>query len=110
MLAQTFSKALIVAEYRLNRDYIAKFLCVNRDKPKMHCNGRCHLMKKIKQEEKKDQDNPERRAENKFEIITATFQPASIAPVRTVSDMEYPVFQESICTDFASSFFHPPQA
>ncbi|TWI82486.1 hypothetical protein LX66_5059 [Chitinophaga japonensis] len=109
VLAQTFSKAMIVAEYQLNRDYIAKFLCVNRDKPKLHCNGRCHMMKKIKQEEKKDQDNPERKAENKFEIITAAFQPASITPFRTVSNMEYPVFQESICTDFTASFFHPPQ-
>ena len=43
---QTFSKAMIVAEYQLNREYIAKNLCVNKSRPKMHCNGRCHMMKK----------------------------------------------------------------
>jgi hypothetical protein len=29
--------------YQLNRQYIAKQLCVNRNKPPMHCNGRCYL-------------------------------------------------------------------
>ncbi len=107
---QTFSKTLIVAEYQLNREYIAKNLCVNKSRPKMHCNGKCHMMKKMKQEEKQDQENPERRAENKFEIICAAFHTAGITPFRIVSAFPYPVFQERICTEFASSCFHPPQA
>jgi len=107
---QTFSKALIVAEYQLNKEYIAKNLCVNKSRPKMHCNGRCHMMKKMKQEEKQDQDNPERRAENKFEIICTAFHTEAITPTRSFSVIQYPVFQESICTDYTPSFFHPPQA
>jgi hypothetical protein len=110
VLSQTFSKVLIMAEYQLNKDYIAKNLCVNRNKPKMHCNGRCHLMKKIKQEENKDQENPERKLENKFEIICAAFHPGSLTPIRTASAFLYPVFQEDICPDFSSAPFHPPQA
>ena len=51
LLTQTFSKWLIVAEFRLNQDYIAKNLCINRNKPKMHCNGKCQLMKKLAVEE-----------------------------------------------------------
>jgi len=110
VLMQTFSKAMIVAEYQLNREYIAKNLCVNKSRPKMHCNGRCHMMKKMKQEEKQDQDNPERRAENKFEIICGTFHTATIIPARSFSVVQYPVFQENTCTDYSPSFFHPPQA
>ena len=35
-------------EYELNKKYIAEVLCVNKDKPEMHCNGKCHLKKQLK--------------------------------------------------------------
>ncbi len=40
-------------EYVLNQDYIAEFLCINKDKPELQCNGKCHLVKEI--EKQKDQ-------------------------------------------------------
>ncbi|KAA2242553.1 hypothetical protein F0L74_08435 [Chitinophaga agrisoli] len=110
VLGQTFSKALIIAEYELNKEYIAKNLCVNRSRPKMHCNGRCHMMKQLKQEEKKDQENPERRLENKLEIICAAFHPDHLALTQVITFIQYPVFQENTCTDFVAAPFHPPQA
>jgi hypothetical protein len=33
-----------VIDYIVNYEYVSKVLCVNKDKPKMHCNGKCHLM------------------------------------------------------------------
>jgi len=36
-----------VMEYAMNYHYISKVLCVNRDKPMLHCNGKCHLMKEL---------------------------------------------------------------
>lgn len=33
-------------------EYIAQ--CVNKDRPDLHCNGQCVLMKKIKEQEKED--------------------------------------------------------
>jgi hypothetical protein len=38
---------LPVLEYVVNYEYISKVLCVNKDKPKMQCNGKCHLMKEL---------------------------------------------------------------
>jgi len=57
VLAQTFSKWLVVAEYKLNRDFIAKNLCINKVRPKMHCNGKCQMMKKLAEEEKQNTSN-----------------------------------------------------
>lgn len=54
LFTQTFSKWLIVAEFRLNQDLIAKNLCINRNKPKLHCNGKCQLMKKLRAEEEQN--------------------------------------------------------
>ena len=36
-----------VVEYVVNYEYITKTLCVNKAKPKMQCNGKCHLMKEL---------------------------------------------------------------
>ncbi|MFY8004320.1 MAG: hypothetical protein ACOVNR_05730, partial [Chitinophagaceae bacterium] len=66
-LAQTFSKNFVMADYFTNTAKYAKN-CENKAKPKMHCNGKCQMMKKLQQEEKKDQENPERKSENKSEI------------------------------------------
>jgi len=38
---------LPVINYVLNYEYISKVLCVNKAKPKMQCNGKCHLMKEL---------------------------------------------------------------
>lgn len=36
-----------VIDYVVNYEYISKVLCVNKAKPQMHCNGKCHLMKEL---------------------------------------------------------------
>lgn len=38
---------LPVIDYVVNYEYISKVLCVNKAKPKMQCNGKCHLMKEL---------------------------------------------------------------
>ncbi len=37
----------VMAWYNINRDYIARNLCENRDKPQTKCNGRCQLNKQL---------------------------------------------------------------
>jgi hypothetical protein len=36
-----------LAEYALNKAYIAQTLCENKDKPLLRCEGKCHLAKEI---------------------------------------------------------------
>ena len=56
-----FSQWGTIAYYQLNKEYITRVLCKNRDKPQLHCNGHCFLAKKLKaQEEKKDHQTSER--------------------------------------------------
>lgn len=44
-------KAGIVLLYLTNQNYIAVNLCENSNKPKMHCKGKCYLLKQLKNEE-----------------------------------------------------------
>ena len=40
-----------VIHYVLHKNYYAEILCENKKKPKMHCEGKCHLKKEIKEKE-----------------------------------------------------------
>lgn len=53
-MALVFNKWITIAEFRYNRDYIAKNLCENRNRPLMHCSGKCQLMKRMTSDEKEN--------------------------------------------------------
>ena len=65
---QTFSTLIIQADFYWNRSDITKSFCENLDKPMMHCKGKCYLSKKLKQQEKQDQQAPVSKNE-KFDIL-----------------------------------------
>ena len=60
ILLPTLSPWGTVAYFNINRKYIARVLCENRDRPQLNCNGKCYLAKKLKQQqEKKDKETTE---------------------------------------------------
>lgn len=69
VLTVNYSRLFVYAGFKLNQNYIAAKLCENRGKPLLHCNGKCYLMKKIRQAEDK-QNNAESQAQkNLFQDI-----------------------------------------
>ncbi len=44
---QFMIKIGLVGYYIINKDYIAKVLCINKDKPALKCQGKCHLKKQL---------------------------------------------------------------
>lgn len=107
---QLSGRYMVMFEFYLNQAYVAQNLCVNKDKPQLHCNGKCHLRKQLNEEERRDQNNPERRAENKAEIFyDASFAIADITPAYTILDVTY---NSPDCIgkpiDQTYTIFHPP--
>ena len=49
--------AFPVLEYFVNYDYIVNELCVNKAKPELHCNGKCHLAKELAKASATDSTN-----------------------------------------------------
>ncbi len=66
-LSTGFTKLFIYANYELNKDYIAKTLCINKAKPMLHCNGKCYLTKKLKQAEQEEQKQ-EKSSSKRFSV------------------------------------------
>jgi len=67
VLLQNFSKILVYVDFELNREFIAKTLCVKKEIRSNNCNGKCHLKKQLAKEEKKEQ-SPANSAREKVEI------------------------------------------
>ena len=108
ILGQTFSKAFIVTSYYANTDAYAKN-CVNKAKPSLNCNGKCQMMKKMKQEENKDKQTPERRNNNEEVLSSKSFfisVQAAPACILVHAARYTSHFPERRSTDF----FHPPQS
>ncbi len=47
LLVFVFKPVLPILGFALHYDYIKNELCVNRDRPEMHCNGSCFLKKEL---------------------------------------------------------------
>lgn len=56
-------------EYKINYDYISQVLCVNKRKPDLHCEGKCHLAMEIKKVAKEGSDKKEVSVGHALEII-----------------------------------------
>ncbi|MBS1592378.1 MAG: hypothetical protein JST07_09770 [Bacteroidetes bacterium] len=106
---QVFHKAGIVLNYYTNTTSFAKN-CENKTKPAMHCNGKCQLMKKLKQEENKDKQNPERRGDNKDEVLSSKSFFATVGYYSIKLTHSFCLRNNNFTNDIPSDFFHPPAA
>lgn len=74
----------------------------------MNCNGKCQVMKKLQQEENKDKQNPDRKTDNKEEVLSSksffTTLHCSILPLQTL----YPLLDENKAAQMPRTVFHPP--
>ncbi len=68
MLVQTFSKVLLVVDYQANKEYIMEFLCINRDKPELHCEGHCYLQKQLQKEEQSNKHSDKQSQAQDYSI------------------------------------------
>ncbi|WP_298221093.1 hypothetical protein [Flavobacterium sp.] len=102
-----------VIEYIVNYDYIAKTLCVNKAKPKMHCNGKCHLMKELaKAAEAEKPMSPDKKDNAKHPIEELFFQDikslVAEAFVTRTQRTASNYYSNLYCYKLNHSVFHPP--
>ncbi|WP_276133862.1 hypothetical protein [Polluticoccus soli] len=100
---------LIVADYVLNKEYIAKNICENRNKPKLHCNGKCHLKKQLAEDESgkkgSSQSQQERQEVNLFFQYSDIHIPLLVVPV---IKPKFITRNNFLLLDFIRNIFHPP--
>jgi hypothetical protein len=109
LFAETFNGVFLVAGYYSNTQAFA-VNCINKDKPQMHCNGKCQLQKKMDETNNKDRQNTERRNETGLNILSSKSFFASIESLLDISiKQKYFIADSVIPLNNSSQFFHPPQ-
>ena len=108
LVTVNFSRFFIYAGFELNKNYIATKLCENRNKPWLHCDGKCYFAKKIKQAEEKQASDERQSQKSLFQevyVISSTdikFHSSLLQVIVTPYDCTLP-------PKLAGMVFHPPQ-
>jgi hypothetical protein len=104
--AQSFNQSFVVFGFYANRSFYAR-ICENKTRPVLHCNGKCQLAKKLKQEEGKDQQNSQRKLETKNEVIFCSNLPCGLS-FFPIAKNRYFNYSEKLIISFSLPVFHPP--
>ena len=110
VLLQTFSRELVVLDYRVHKERITELFCVNKDKPALHCNGKCHLVKQLRKASDSESKAPAAGfSKVKYEVVV----PPIFRLAASVSGRPQPLrFKPAALGFYASApgrgIFHPP--
>lgn len=108
ILLQAFGSGWIVISFFANREAITQKYCVNKDKPKMHCNGKCHLMKQLSDKEKKE-NSPASSPDLKSEIHWIASSATQLVFYRPQTRVLYPSSCYTVAAVSGLPPFHPPR-
>jgi len=101
-----------VFQYAINYEYISEVLCINKEKPEMHCNGKCHLMQELAKasEDEKPLSSDKKSHHSEIEVLFVEeltsfdfeFQDSFIVTI-------LPNFYSNLYSHVnCNSVFHPP--
>lgn len=110
MLLQACWGVMIISAFYINRDYIAQYLCENRDAPQLHCKGTCILMKKMKKAREDEKKNIEHKIkEGQTFVLTSSI--ALLSPsvqVDTVEKGNFDMRKSQYSFDGSNRILRPP--
>ncbi len=107
VLLQTCSKQLIYTDYLVNKDFVASVLCVNKDVPENHCEGKCHLKKQLDQDTQQ-QEGSKQKSKSGSEVVFLAAQSVvltALTPIATPHYFNHRVISSNVILD---AVFHPP--
>lgn len=108
ILSFQFSELLIFLSFKINQDYIATNLCIEKDIEGSTCKGCCQLKKKLEEQEQKKEALPPVQS-GKIDITFNTpeqnprinyYPGQSLLPIYGVEEYTF---------SFLSRIFHPPR-
>lgn len=108
ILINCFNHWLLFSSYSFNKTYIASVLCTNKDKPELHCEGKCFMdikLKELEQKNKHDQENLKRIIETVAPSYTNLLRPIFEKKVKLAA----PYCLQQKPSANVTSIFQPPK-
>lgn len=108
MLIYTFSQTVIVTDYLINIEYITKVFCINKERPKMNCNGKCHLKKQLQKDEEKKSNTFKKGVEISLICESNTSNVIDEPVLLPLSDKGLFIYLESHTFEYCEAIYYPP--
>lgn len=111
-LLPSFLKFGILVDFKINQDFISKVLCINKEKPEMACNGKCYLMKQLKEVENQEEKQVPKTSNERLELVYFYSKNSFnfkyiINSYKSKSNSFYE--NDFYTSSFIPSIFHPPK-
>jgi hypothetical protein len=98
-------------DYAVNYDYISKVLCINQNKPELHCNGKCYLGKELAKNSQEDSNSSSKTKQLTQKVIDF-YIPVTIAAISQICRKHYNkinyTHQKDYTYLFLKTIFRPP--
>ncbi len=107
IISSSFYRLFYFAGYEMNKDYIAKVLCININKPELNCKGKCFLTKKIAEAEKKQQ-NQERKAQKDISQQVMLLSSFKMSFLKELNAKNIITYKNNYKFKNNTTLFHPP--
>lgn len=113
ILGQASVRTLLVLHYQLNRAVYLRN-CENKDKPSLHCDGKCYLKKQMGVSLKEDPNEPKLpegfREIKEVQLFCESFEILTIGRAADTQRQPLPLFQFTLPFALLTGVFRPPAA
>ncbi|WP_435623730.1 hypothetical protein [Flagellimonas sp.] len=99
---------LPLMEYVVYEDYIAEFLCINKDNKELECHGKCYLMQRIQEQNDEKQENLPKIVMEEYPIGFVQLLNFSSSTIPTINPCASFNYVNPYSYLFVSESFHPP--
>ena len=107
VLSPVLSRTWTLVSFKIQQDFIARVLCINKDIPQVMCNGTCYLNQLLAEDEQ-NEESPLATIQ-KFELL---YPAGGNKATRGILDVAtsgcIPYHPRAIVTNYFESIFHPP--
>ena len=95
-------------EFAVNQEQIAQFLCTNRDRPDLRCNGKCYLMQMLQEQKDEKEESPIMMDLSEYPIGFVKIVEIALKTVSaTIPEQSFGIVNHYSYLYFFSEF-HPP--
>jgi hypothetical protein len=110
MLLQTLGREVLVLDYALNKERITELYCVNKARPQLMCNGKCHLAKQLRKADDGDKKAPAGVVGKvKYEVLPTAALALRLPQRWPLPARCYPALRVPACPPaLGTGVFHPP--
>lgn len=107
-------KSIVTINYFVNQAEIIELFCINKGKPELKCDGKCHLNSQLSEVEKNTEKTPFSPSNSSYNLeLNSTIINSKIEfnpNIKILKTRNYFTSKNNTCKGYTSFFSPPPEA